>query len=272
MPMVQTLAIDAIILPDQLMRTDSIMQGLGELIEDIAQNGLINPISVRNLQDGRYRLIAGHRRYLAHREMGRALIQANIYELGEGDDDLIMGAENFHRVDVNAVEEAQFYAGQIAKHGISASEVARRYKRSPGHVLSSLSLLSGNEKVLEALRAGLLTKAQAYEINKIKDELGQVTALHYSLNNGMTANAIKHYREGREMAGTDVGTERVMQVVQESGPPSSIVTLLCSFCKGYKPMPEVMVLQGCSDCMSELTKAAEMYNAWEREQQGGQEQ
>src|SRR5436853_4962191 len=106
MPQVQTIALDAIVLPEQLMRTDTIMLGLGELIEDIAQNGLINPVSVRNLQDGHYRLIAGHRRYLAHKEMGRSFIQANIFELGEGDDDLIMGSENFARTDVNPVEEA----------------------------------------------------------------------------------------------------------------------------------------------------------------------
>lgn len=249
--------------PPELMRTDTAMLDLGELIEDIAQQGLINPISIRDMGTGRYELMAGYRRKCAFIEMGRTSIPARVFARDEADPDLVMGAENFHRVDVNPVEEALFYARIMAKHGISATEVARRFRRSPGHVLQSLALLSGNEKVLEALREGVLTKAQAVEINKIKDELGQATALHYAKNNGMTARAIKHYREGREMSGVDVGSERVMQIIQESGPPTSIITLLCSFCKSYKPMEQVMVLQGCSDCMSELTKAAEFYNPWD---------
>lgn len=249
--------------PLKPMRRDTLMEGMGELINDIAQNGLINAVSIRDCQNGRFYIIAGHRRYLAHVEMGRLQVRCAVYAPGEGDDDQIRGSENFVRQDVNPVEEAEFYKDQMDKHNISVAEVARRYNRSPSHVQQSVALLDGNKDVLEALRAGTLTKAQAYEINKIHDELGQKTALHYAKNNGMTARSIKHYREGREMSGVDTGSERVMQVIQESGPPTSIITLLCSFCKNYKPMEHVMVLQGCSDCMSELTRAAEFYNPWD---------
>lgn len=255
--------------PPELMRTDTAMLDLGELIEDIAQQGLINPISIRDMGNGRYELMAGYRRKCAFIEMGKTSIPARVFAINEVDPDMVMGAENFHRVDVNPVEEALFYARVMAKHGISASEVARRFRRSPGHVLQSLSLLAGNEEVLVALREGKLTKAQSYEINKIKDELGQKTALHYALNSGMTPRAIKHYREGREMSGADTGSMAVMQAIQEAGPPQSIVTLYCSFCKGYKPMEHVMMLQGCNDCMSELTRAAEFYNPWDKAMQEG---
>src|SRR5258707_2547673 len=123
MPYAALVNLAAIDLPERLMRSDTIYEGLGELIEDIAQNGLINPISVRELSNGRYRLIAGHRRFLAVKELAQLGIAAQVYLEGEGDDDLIMGAENFQRTQVNSVEEAEFYAAQIAKYGISASEV-----------------------------------------------------------------------------------------------------------------------------------------------------
>lgn len=249
--------------PPELMRTDTQMLDLGELIEDIAQQGLINPISIRDMQTGRYELMAGYRRKCAFIEMGRTSIPARIFALNEVDPDLVMGAENFMRVDVNPVEEAGFYARIMAKNGISATEVARRFRRSPGHVRQSLSLLAGNQDVLEALRAGALTKAQAYEINEIKDELGQKTALHYARNNGMTARAIKHYREGREMSGVDTGSMQVMEVVRESGPPMMMQSLFCMFHKGYSPMQEVQMLQICNECFSEMAKAAEFYNPWD---------
>lgn len=266
MPYEAEIIISCISDPPELMRTDTAMLDLGELIADIDRNGLINPISIRDLGAGRYELMAGYRRKLAFIEMGKVSIPARIYQQDEADPDSIMGAENFHRVQVNPVEEALFFARVMAKHGVSASEVARRFQRSYGHVQQSLSLLSGNEKVLESLRLGELTKAQAYEINKIEDALGQETAWHYAKNNGMTARALRHYREGREMSGVDKGAAKVMEIIQESGPPTSIVTLHCTFCLQYKPMEHVQVLQACSDCMSELTKAAQMYNAWEAEQ------
>lgn len=255
--------------PPELMRTDTAMLDLGELIADIDAQGLINPISVRDMQTGRYELMAGYRRKCAFIEMGRTSIPCRIFGLTEVDPDMVMGAENFMRVDVNPVEEALFYARVMAKHNVSATEVARRFRRSPGHVQQSLSLLAGNAEVLEELRSGTLTKAQAYEINKIADELGQKTALHYAKNNGMTARAIKHYREGREMSGVDTGAMKVMEVVREAGPPMMVQSLYCMFDKQYRPMETVQMLQICNECFSEMAKAAEFYNAWDAAMKAG---
>ncbi len=264
MPQPRNVALELIDPPKEPMREDTLYQGMGELIEDIAQNGLINAISIRDTQDGRYYIIAGHRRYIAHKEMGRFDIRCDVYAPGEGDDDQIRGSENFHRTDVNPIEEARFYAQQVAKHGISASEVARRYKRSVGHVQQSLSLLAGDERVLEALRAGEINKGQALELNKIRDELGLLTALHYAKNQGMTVAALRGFREQRERVGADVGAQNVMETIRQAQEPMARNQLLCSFSKNWWDYGQIQMYQICQNCMSEIGKASRMYNYWEK--------
>lgn len=251
----------SIVLPDKLMRSDTILEGLGELIEDIAQNGLINPISVREIQPGTYRLIAGHRRFLAHRELGKLAIQAMVYSPDEGEDDLIMGSENFQRTQVNPVEEAEFYNSQMVKWGISASEVARRYKRSVTHVLQSVAMLQGDDGVLLALREGRLNKAQALEINKFADEIGKNQAIKYALDNGMTAASIKAWRESRESNGVADTMRQVQPVILENGQVMTLTNLYCQFCKQYHDMSAVQTWQVCVNCQNGLAEALEFWTA-----------
>ncbi len=270
MPYAATVNLAAIDLPERLMRSDTTYEGLGELIEDIAQNGLINPISVRELPEGRYRLIAGRRRMLATIELGKLGITAQVYGPDEGDDDLIMGAENFQRTQVNSVEEAEFYAAQIVKYGISASEVARRYKRSASHVVQLLSVIEGDQGVLAALRDGKITKSQAVEINKFTDNIGKQGALTYALNNGMTAVSIKAWRESRERGGVSSALKAIEPVIAANGEMMMLTNLYCQFHKAYLPLDQVQTLQICNDCFSGIATALEFWTAHGHNQDEGQ--
>jgi hypothetical protein len=107
------------------------------------------------------------------------------------------------------------------------------------------------------------TKPRRMRLTKSRTTSGKQTALHYAQNNGMTAIAIKAYREGRERVGADVGSARVVETIMADQAVRSRTQLLCTFCKQFHEMTEVMVTQGCAGCMSELTKAAQLYNCWE---------
>src|ERR1043166_233622 len=134
MPELRAIPLDLLDPPDKPMRIDTTFEGLSDLKESLAQNGLINPVTARQAGE-RYQLIAGVRRSLAARELGWKTIEARVYAEGEPCNvDEIMAHENFHRTQINAVEEALYHAEQIAKHGISVAEEARRSRRSPDTV------------------------------------------------------------------------------------------------------------------------------------------
>jgi ParB/RepB/Spo0J family partition protein len=261
MPAFAEIALELIDPPDDPQRKETLMLGLGELMNDIQMNGLMQPVGIRLQPSGRYYIIWGHRRYLAHKEMGRWGILAMVYAAGEGDDDLLRGSENLQHNALTGAEEAEFYAAQMRKFNISASEVARRYQRSPSHVSQLISLLDGDAGVLLALREGRLNKQQCLEINRFTDIAGKSQAIKYALDNGMSATAIREWRESRERNGVADALRQIEPIVQQNGVLMMQTNLYCQFHKDYLPMKEVQTLQICDECFGGLAEALEFWTA-----------
>jgi hypothetical protein len=150
--------------------------------------------------------------------------------------------------------------------------VARRFKRSASHVLQSLQLLVGDEGVLQALRDGAITKAQAVEINKFDDAIGKQNALNYALNNGMTAASIKAWRESRERGGVSAALKQIEPIIQANGEMMMQTNLYCQFHKQYLPLDQIRTLQICHECFSGLATALEFWTAHghNQDEPGGQ--
>src|SRR5260221_7274301 len=129
MPAFAEIALALIDPPEDPMRKESLMENIGAFINDIRLNGLMQPIGVRAKADGRYYIIWGHRRYLAHIEMGRWGILAMVYAQGEGNDAQLRGAENLQQQALSGEAEAEFYALQMRQNNIGPAEVARIYQR-----------------------------------------------------------------------------------------------------------------------------------------------
>src|SRR5262245_27170013 len=176
--------LDNIYPPDNPMREDTTEEGLTELCESIAAHGLSQPIGVAPIEDGFYTLIWGCRRYLAHRQLGLPNIPAFICEVGEEEADILMAHENFHRTQLNPIEEGKFYKRHMETHNISYDEMARRARCHPGRVREMINLLDSDADVLVALKSGRLSKAQALEINRIKDDYGRIQALTWATQQG----------------------------------------------------------------------------------------
>lgn len=263
MAMFTSLPLNLIAEPDDPMRRESLMLGLGQLIQDIAQNGLLQPIAVRDRGNNTYYIIFGHRRYLAHKEMGREQISCFVYVPGEGNDDEIRGSENLQRNEVNPIEEALFYRSQMEKYQIGYTEVARRYQRSPSFIQQSIALLDGDGSVLAALRDGAINKSQAKEINLFSTPEDRAQALTYALNNGMTAQKIKEWREYRKDSGIENAVRQVQPIIEANGHMLMQTNLLCSFCRDYFSLTRVQSFQIHDECYSELEKATAVYNPLE---------
>ena len=99
--------------------------GIMDLANSIREQGLLSPIIVRAAPDGGYELIAGQRRFLACRLLGRATISAIVRDdLDDTDATVVSLVENVHRADMNAIDKATAYRGIYAKYG-SEKRVAK---------------------------------------------------------------------------------------------------------------------------------------------------
>lgn len=136
-------------------------EAIEALAESIRAQGVVQPVVVRPLAEGRYELIAGERRWRATRRAGLATIPALVRETDERDALLLALVENVAREDLSAVEEARAYAVLQDEFGLSLGEVAERVGRSKPSVSNRLRLLDLPDDVLELLARGAITEGHA---------------------------------------------------------------------------------------------------------------
>ena len=144
-------------------------ESISSLAESLRTAGLIQPLIVRPLTDGRYEIIAGERRWRAARAAGLATIPAIIRDTP--DDDLLRDAllENIHRADLNPLEEAAAYDQLLAEFGVTHEQLAGRLGRSRSHVTNSVRLLRLPVRVQTRVAAGVLSAGHARALCGLDD-------------------------------------------------------------------------------------------------------
>ncbi|MBQ4258290.1 MAG: ParB/RepB/Spo0J family partition protein [Clostridia bacterium] len=144
---------------------------LSELADSISEHGLLQPILVRPMPDGGYRIVAGERRWRACRMAGLSEIPAVIRELSELESAQIALVENLQREDLNPLEEAEGYGVLIETYGMTQEEAAKTVGKSRPAVANALRLLSLPESVKTLLREGKLSAGHARALLTIEDPL-----------------------------------------------------------------------------------------------------
>ncbi len=131
---------------------------LNLLAESIAESGVVQPLVVHPLSDGRYELIAGERRWRAAQLAGLATVPAILRTEDETKRLQIALIENMAREDLNPVEEARACAALVEDLGVTKEEVARRVGRSRSAVSNLIRLLDLPDQVIDMLESGELSE------------------------------------------------------------------------------------------------------------------
>ena len=143
---------------------------LQELAASIAEHGVIQPILVRPIPEGGYRIVAGERRWRASRIAGKSTIPAIVRNLSETEAMVYALIENLQREDLNPIEEAAGYRQLMEYSGFTQEKVAKQVGRSRPAVANALRLLTLSDDIVAMLREGLLTTGHAKAILSMPDE------------------------------------------------------------------------------------------------------
>ena len=157
-------------------RQDFDEEELQALADSIEEHGIIQPLTVRQLDSGYYQIIAGERRWRAARIANLSEIPVVVMEADDRKAMELALIENLQRQDLNAVEEALGYQSLIDDYGLTQDEAAKRVGKSRPAVANSLRLLGLCPQVLEKLRKGELTAGHARAILMLKSEKKQQEA------------------------------------------------------------------------------------------------
>lgn len=172
-------------------------ESLQELAESIRAHGLLQPLLVRPLDNGRYQIVAGERRWRASRMAGLDRVPVVIRDM---DDRTVMEValiENLQREDLGALEEAEGYQALIEKYNLTQEEVAQVVAKSRPAVTNALRLLGLNDAERKALGEGKITAGHARALLALSGEVRE-TGFRLALA-GATVRALEQL--GKEQNG-----------------------------------------------------------------------
>ncbi len=129
-------------------------ESISALAESIAEAGVIQPLLVRPLADGRYELIAGERRWRAAREAGLETVPALLRDQDETHRMQTALIENVAREDLNPVDEARACATLVDDLGLTKEELAGRLGRTRPAISNLIRLLDLPDEILDLLSVG----------------------------------------------------------------------------------------------------------------------
>ena len=161
--------------PDQ-PRQDFDEDELEALAESIRIHGVIQPLTVREMGNGYFQIIAGERRWRAARLAQITEIPVVVIEADDKKAMELALIENLQRQDLNPVEEALGYQSLMEDYGLTQEEAAGRVGKSRPAVANALRLLNLSVDVLEMVRSGKLTAGHARAVLSLKTEKKQLEA------------------------------------------------------------------------------------------------
>lgn len=144
-------------------------EALEELASSIAENGLLQPILVREYGDSRYQIIAGERRFRASKLAGLSEIPAIVLDKDDRKVAEIALIENIQREDLNPVEEAMAFRALIKEYALTQEELSEKVGKSRSAIANTMRLLDLPDEILTMVAAGDLSAGHARTLLGVKD-------------------------------------------------------------------------------------------------------
>jgi len=179
---ISTALIDA---PEQADRIEINQDKIKELAMSIQNQGLLQPI-VLNENDGRFDIIAGHRRFLAVRSLGLDKIDARVVSFSPDEVALARATENLQREDLTPVEEAKIYARMIDTLNLTYEQIAAKTGRSSGTVRRRMDVIRMPESFQTALHNKKIGLSVAEELWSCPDADYRDYLLEMACDHGIT--------------------------------------------------------------------------------------
>ncbi len=255
--------------PDQIrpplvpMRDGMDEEGMLELETDVRTNGVRVPVTVVATKDG-YRIVAGHRRWLAAQRAGVAEIPAVLKVMDEEAEVGEMLAENLHRENPNPLEEARVFAIFQEATSRSVAEVASYVHKSPQYVANRLRIFHGPEDVKGALRDAQINLSVALELARVDHDGDRQFLLSHAIQGGATSATVNRWVR-------DAAMQRATQTVALTGTMQPVeihqydtIMAACEWHRGQVPMEQTLSFRVCGACFQLLQDARRTAEAMDR--------
>ncbi len=199
-------------------RKDFGREGLEELKNSIKENGLVQPITVRRVENGMFELVSGERRLRAVSELGHKEITAYVLQVDSDTKMLELAlTENLQREDLNPVEVATGYQRLIDECTLTQEQVAERVGKDRATVANFLRLLKLPAQIQKSLIEGEISAGHARALLAIENPVEQFRLFNRIARQNLSVRQVEKEvrlllgkegkRQGRGGRSADRGTE-----------------------------------------------------------------
>jgi len=161
---------------------------LEELAQSIREQGVITPITVRRMPDGKYQLIAGERRLRASQLAGLTELPAYIRVATDGQMMEMALVENIQRENLNAMEIALSYNALIEECRLTHEQLSQRVGKDRSTITNYLRLLNLPAETQLALSSGQISMAHARALINVEDPESHLAILHEIVNRHLSVH------------------------------------------------------------------------------------
>jgi stage 0 sporulation protein J len=143
---------------------------MSELKASIKSSGLIQPITVRKISNGKYEIIAGERRYRACRELGMENISAIEISAGDARGYELSVLENIQREDLNPIEEAESYLMLMEVYGYTQEKLSEKLGKTRSSLSNKMRILKLPGSVKEMVKKGEISYGHARTLLSLSEQ------------------------------------------------------------------------------------------------------
>lgn len=194
-------------------------EALQELADSIAQLGIVQPITLRHMEEGHYEIIAGERRWRASQLAGLTKIPAYIRTANDEKMMQMALVENIQREDLNAIEVALAYQQLIEQHRLTQDELSRNVGKNRATIANALRLLKLPAAVQLALQQRTLTAGHGRALLGLESPTQQMRLFREIMAKGYSVRMVEDM-VARLNAGEEVTSGRKKLVSESAQNPA----------------------------------------------------
>lgn len=181
---------------------------LVELADSIRERGVLEPLLVRPMDDGRFELIAGERRWRACQRAGLSEIPVLVRDIGDRASLEIALIENIQREDLNPVDEANAYRQLVEEYGRTHAEISKAVGKDRSTVTNLLRLLKLSGPVLQLVSEGRLSVGHARALLNVEHSDLQHEIAEKMVQEGWSVRQAERFVAGQQPDGGPEPTDK----------------------------------------------------------------
>jgi len=255
---VSDISLDLIDEPKGIVRMDIDPDYIEELAQSISEIGLLQPILLA-LNGGRYEIVAGHCRWLAHKQLELTTIKAVSRTMSQPEIGLARATENIARRDLTPIEEAATYKNLMDEYGLTIEKVSQKMAKSPGTIKRRMDLLRMPPMLQKAVHKMQISMTVAEELWAIRDEASLDYYLMFAIENGCTREVARQWakdwkdQERRSQSPDAEGRGRDLSLYEPR--PTYIP---CDLCDNPVELGKDKMIRSCPSCWDVIKKSLEV--------------